>query len=986
MVVSLLFSEWKNEIVFPRTSPAILNVAAVIGLNKRLPAALAIMKPERWVELEKLYQEVVDLDPDGRDQRLSAIPDLDLRREVLSLIQAGPLSSDIAAWLKEERGRVLVQHDAPTGPLQDTASTLSRISSISQTFQPGDLLAERYRIVKLLGQGGMGEVYEAQDQDLRERIALKVIGSQAGMDQAWVERFRREVQLARRVTHPNVCRVFDLDRHRQGNREILFLTMELVQGETLAARLKRAGRLSVADALPIAVQLCAALQAAHQAGVLHRDFKCGNVMLDGSGEQVRAVVTDFGTALPMDSRQSFIHTATSAIVGTPAYMSPEQLEGRDLTPASDIYSLGLVLYEMVTGARPFHDQSHWVEAMRRLTENPESPSRIASDIGRNWNSTILRCLERLPAKRFPSAVEVEQSLQEPGLSHRLHPGRLAWAVAALVILAVAAAVAFRAHLFLPSLPATKHIAVLSFTFAGDDPANRAMASELAESLTGNLAHLQTSDGRVWVVPWKVVQERPSSDEKHAASALGVNLLLTGEVIKLNDGLRLHAHLLDANSLKELRSAVVQVSSEKILTFEDSLLARVCAMLQLELPQGVLHLAAADETKEPGAYEFYAQGHGYMLRREATNMDRAIALFQKAIQKDPHFALAYADLGSAYAWKFFFSHEKSWLDQATQACAQALALNNKLAQAHLACGTIQRHTGHLEQAIAEYQQALQLDPGNDDARDFLSAAYDRAGRVLDAETLLKDSLNRNPANWVAYDSLGVFYYGHANYTQAEPLFRSAAELAPDNPIAFNHLGAIYYSLDRFKEAEDMFRKSVAIQPTAAAYTNLGLALRQQQRYAESAVVQEKAVELTPSNSVMWYNLGSTYDLLHDQQKSTQAYEKAVETAEKELAINPANSEVLEKLAMYSAVLGQKEKALRYLARVTGPLATTPDTLFDSAEIYAMAGKPEMALKNIRAALLAGVSLSRIQNSDPLASLRTDKRYLEIINSQAAVAAH
>ena len=945
------------------------------------------MKPSQWVEIESLYNEVVDLEPGQRDKRLAMVASEDLRREVISLIQAGSLSSNIAVWLKEERGRLLAQVDTPNGSMQDAVPETCS-GARSHSLRLGDLLAARYEIVAFLGRGGMGEVYEAEDRDLGERIAIKVIRPETAWDKEWAGWFRREVQLARRVTHPNVCRVFDIERHRRQEQEIVFLTMELVRGETLSARLKRTGRLSTSVGTTIALQLCSALHAAHQAGILHRDFKCGNVMLVGSDEQVRAVVTDFGTARLMESGSGPLQTATSGIMGTPAYMSPEQLEGKELIQASDVYSLGLVLYEMVTGARPFYDQSQWAEAMRRLTDRPESPSTIVPEIGENWNSTVMRCLERVPEKRFSSALEVAESLQDatsrPWLYLRRHSLALA-ALVTLLILAISGAMAFRLRLFLPRLPSTKHIAVLPFTFAGDDPASRAMTSEVAESLTANLSHLQTSDGRVWVVPWKSVQARPSNDEKHAASALGANLLLTGEITKLDDGLRLRARLLDAN-LKELRVEVLQISNEKIVTLEDSLLTQVCAMLQIELSQGAPHLVRVDETTEPGAYAFYVQGRGFMLRREATNMDRAISLFQKAIQKDPGFALAYGDLGFAYAWKYTNTHERSWLDQAAKACAQALALNNKLTSAHLSCGMIQQHTGHLEEAIVEYQQALQLDPGNDDARDMLSFAYDKAGRVLEAETLLKDPLKRNPANWVAYDSLGVFYYRHADYRQAEPLFQYAADLAPDNPIAFDHLGAIYDMLNRFKEAENALRKSLAINPTARAYANLGSVLRDQQRYAESAGMLEKATVLTPGDHVIWYNLGNLYDLLHEQQKSTHAYEKAVEKAEKDLAVSPGNGELLEKLAMYYAVMGQKEKALRYLAKVTGPLATAPDTLFDAAEIYQMSGKPELALKTIRAALLAGVPLSRIENSDPLASLRKDKRYLEMIKSQEAATAH
>src|SRR5579872_3594982 len=224
------------------------------------------MKPELWTAVENLYNDLVDLHPQERDARLDVITDADLRWEISSLIHAGPLSSGIAAWCNEERGRLLA------APVQSRTATLT-LGSRSSAFQEGSILADRYRIVEFLGHGGMGVVYEAEDQDLGERIALKVIRPEMILDQRWTERLRREVRLARRVTHPNVCRSFDLEHHSQGDARAVFLTMELVRGETLAARLKRAGPLNMPEALPIAMQLCSALSAAHQANILHRDFK-----------------------------------------------------------------------------------------------------------------------------------------------------------------------------------------------------------------------------------------------------------------------------------------------------------------------------------------------------------------------------------------------------------------------------------------------------------------------------------------------------------------------------------------------------------------------------------------------------------------------------------------------------------------------------------------------------------------------------------------
>src|SRR6266568_4098545 len=213
------------------------------------------------------------------------------------------------------------------------------------TYKAGDRVAERYRIVRALGEGGMGEVYEAEDLLLKERLALKTLRGPVADDEATVARFKREIQLARKVTHPNVCRLFDVGIDRRAGGEVAFLTMELLDGETLAARLKRAGPMSTAEALPIVEQVAAALAAAHEAGIIHRDLKCANVILVGS----RAVVTDFGLARVVAEGADQV-TGDGGIVGSPAYMAPEQVEGgRRLTAAVDIYAFGVVLFEMVTG-------------------------------------------------------------------------------------------------------------------------------------------------------------------------------------------------------------------------------------------------------------------------------------------------------------------------------------------------------------------------------------------------------------------------------------------------------------------------------------------------------------------------------------------------------------------------------------------------------------------------------------------------------------
>ncbi|MFL6193622.1 MAG: tetratricopeptide repeat protein [Thermoanaerobaculia bacterium] len=280
------------------------------------------------------------------------------------------------------------------------------------SFEPGETIAGRYRVVRFVARGGMGEVYEVDDLELRERVALKTVRSDVARDAIAVERFRREIQLARRVTHPNVCRIFDVGSSGEGT---IFLTMELLAGETLAQRLRRAGPMAQEEALPVARQIAGALDAAHQAGVIHRDLKPGNVMLvEGRSGGVRAVVTDFGLARQQSAEmQGMTLTAAAAVVGTPAYLAPEQVEGSEITAATDLYAFGIVLYEMLTGTVPFLGDNALSTAVKRLRDAPVPPRVHAPGLDPRWESAILRCLERDPAARFPTAPEVIQSVVGP---------------------------------------------------------------------------------------------------------------------------------------------------------------------------------------------------------------------------------------------------------------------------------------------------------------------------------------------------------------------------------------------------------------------------------------------------------------------------------------------------------------------------------------------------------------------------------------------
>jgi eukaryotic-like serine/threonine-protein kinase len=379
------------------------------------------MTAEHWQRIKSLFEGALSLAPQERDAFIDReCPDAPaLQAEVRRLLMHGSRGSDLLE--------------------------LASRSATSQSFVPGDIAAGRFRIVRLLGRGGMGEVYEAEDTLLGERLALKTILSEIASDKASLMRFRQEIQLARRITHPNVCRIFDLEMHAgETGRSSAFLTMELLSGETLAARLRRSGALAPDEALALARQMATGLEAAHQCGVIHRDFKSSNVMLvPGAEGSCRAVITDFGLARGVNVEAGFKSLTDSGnILGTLDYMAPEQLERGESSFRSDIYSLGLVLFETVTGELPFAEKTPLGSALRRVRDAPPSPRKLRPELSRAWETAIGGCLWCDPSQRIGSAAEVLRALESERLPDLWRRNAMWVASVILLVLLIGAGLLF----------------------------------------------------------------------------------------------------------------------------------------------------------------------------------------------------------------------------------------------------------------------------------------------------------------------------------------------------------------------------------------------------------------------------------------------------------------------------------------------------------------------------------------------------------------
>ena len=661
----------------------------------------------------------------------------------------------------------------PTTPSAAPAGSPPRRSADEPSFAPGERIAGRYHVVRFLARGGMGEVYEVDDLELRERIALKTVRSEVARENIAVERFRREIQLARKVTHPNVCRIFDVSFHRSesGGDPVIFLTMELLPGETLSQRLRRTGPLPVEEALPIARQMAEGLHAAHQAGVVHRDLKPGNVMLAESRGALRAVVTDFGLArldTGEDTPQNLTLTAAAGVVGTPAYLAPEQVEGKEITAAVDIYALGIVLYEMLTGTVPFVGDSALSTAVKRLREAPPSPRVHVPALDARWESAILRCLERDPAARPATPLEVVRAITGPAIDDPPVPNleekpaptpapaaeppapsrqrRQLVALAALLLLAVAIGgyryASWRAEnltseerlaRLTEGITPRPSVAVLGFQNLTGSPGTEWLSAGLAEMLSTELG----AGGSLRIVPGenvarakvelglKETQSLGSDTLTRLRSQLGTDAVIVGSFAALEDPkgrrIRLDLRLQDTRA-GETTANVVETGTEAELF---DLVARAGGRLRDALGAGETQDAKARTVlaSSPEAARLYSEG---LSRLRLFEPAAARDLLERAVAADPRSALPHSALATAYATLGYDAKARQEAKRALD-----LAVNLPPKERLLIEGRYREAVQEWEKAVEIYWTLWSQYPDNLDHGLRLAAAQTAAGAVEEA---------------------------------------------------------------------------------------------------------------------------------------------------------------------------------------------------------------------------------------------------------------
>ena len=811
--------------------------------------------------------------------------------------------------------------------------------SLEHPFEDGDVLEGRFRIVREVAQGGMGVVYEAFDQKLERRIALKCAKT------GYRQRLPPEVRHAREISHPNVCKIFEIHTASTGQGDIDFLTMEFLEGETLSERLQR-GRVPEPEARAIALQLCAGLAEAHRHHVIHGDLKSNNVILtkDRDGA-VRAVITDFGLAREPLARIADLprQTGPSELVGgAPDYMAPELYRGEKNSVASDIYALGVMLYELASGRRPFGPEVTWEQ---RLTLQPP---RVHS----KWNRILTRCLNPDPAGRFRSAEQVAQAIVPPHTRTWI----LGAAAAAAVLSIATGAVTYE------RATAPKELVRLAMLPIGSSGDTAELAANMSRDTAKQMARLRGGSAArlVFIAP------------AEARSTAGATHLLNASLAKENGKLWLRAALIDARSGVHTKdwTAVYAPGEERYIPV--ALAGMVTASLKLP------PLAMAARLNSAASNDYWA---GLWYTRQNSTLAEALRSLQKAVAKDPDSPLTYAALAEAQWFEYFLTKDQVWLNHARESVQIAESRNPDTAAAHRVEGYLLYAGGLYDKAVAEFDRSIALQPGSATAYIWLGKAYEDNDQLDRALTAFQKATEVEPRYFRTYQNLGAFYQQRSNFSEAITYLNKAVELAPQETSLHYALGVVYMDLGRFAEAEEQLRYALGLGETASVVHALGLTLMYQSRDQEAIPYFLRALALespggTPQALSLMY-LAIAYRRCNQVVEAKQTNQRGLEVAEADMARNPRDGYSRAFLAYFSAVLKDRDRAVSEIAQALRLRPDDSDTRWRAILTYEELGLRDKTIELLRSS--TGDQLADLSRWPDLAGLHKDSRVSELLTS-------
>ncbi len=846
-----------------------------------------------------------------------------------------------------------------------------------------------YEVVVPLGAGGMGEVFLARDTRIGREVALKVLPRDVAADPQKVARFGREARLLAQLNHPNIAALYEFDE----DGETRFLVLEYVPGETLAEKLRR-GRPPVREALETARQMAVALEAAHRRGIIHRDLKPANVKMTPDGQ---LKLLDFGLGKAFDGGSSPVtppdgiseaDSRDGLVVGTAAYMSPEQARGQSLDPRTDLWSFGCVLFELLTGRQAFSGSSISDVLAAILVREPDWDA-VPEDVTTGVRLLLRRCLQKEADRRPESAGGVAAEIEEilsgrsaaaetkalhgsdrPHRRRRIRRG----VVAAVAIVAVVASalVAFRALRGRPgaarALPAAKVLAVLPFRDLTGRVDGQLVADGLAETLSAQLAR---ATGVQVLTPLATAAFRDDADPTRLSRQLGATLVLRGSVQRAGELVRVSWLVLSGAGGAPLGGDTQTGPAAELFALQDRVAAGVVTVLGLVPAPGT----APGGPKEASTQERYLAALGYLQKhQDAASVDLAVGKLEALCAEEGDWAPAHAALARAYLAKRFVTREPAWVDRAREACRRAEQIDGSLPDVQRTMARLAAESGDVAGAVAAFRKLLARQPGDVEALLGLADALRLAGDAGEAEKASRQAIAASPSYWAVHNMLGVVLVSTGRVEEAVAAFRSALELAPENARSLVNLGSSLVLAGRLEEASGALGRSVAVEPTAEALSALGTVEYYLGRFDEAVGRYEKAVALSPGFSTLWANLGDARRWSSSaRDRAPEAYARAVEAAREELRVNPRDVDAQLALASSFAKTGRAAEAAPHLAAALAADAENPDVLHQAAVCEAASGRIREAAGLLVRAVAHGAPRWQIEADPELRAVRASPEF-------------
>jgi len=801
------------------------------------------MTPERWQRIKPLLQSALERDPGERSAFLAAEcgGDKALRKDIESLIAS------------HEQAGAFIESPA----FEVMAGSLADDQVVGRNLGP-------YVISARLGAGGMGEVYLAEDTRLGRKVALKMLPAYLITEDERVRRFQQEARAASALNHPNIITIYEIGEMDSRH----FMATEFINGETLFERLK-AGLMKVSDALDVAVQVTSALCAAHQAGIVHRDIKPGNIMLRTDGI---VKVLDFGLATLTEQKSDDLEAATlvktkpGIVMGTAHYMSPEQARGQKMDARTDIFSLGVVVYEMLTGRVPFAGQTMTDVLASILMLEPPSLSQTAPEAPEELQRIVHSALRKDKEERYQTSgellidlkalkqrLEFEVELERSNLSNKatstLRPPRSA------------------------ESKAIESLAVLPLTNDSADPNMEYFSDGVTESIINALSQIP----KLRVVARSTVfrYKGREVDPQEVGQRLGVRAVLTGRVRQTGDGLMIAAELIDVTNDSQLWGEHYNRELSDIFAVQEEIAKEITEKLLIKLTGEDRRRLAKRFTENPEAYHAYLKGRYYWNKRATEQLKKGVEHFRQAIDLDPSYASAYAGVSDSYTLlvvREAISPEEGFA-KAKAAAAMALKIDHDLSEAHASLGHALLHNWEWEAAEKELKKAIALNPGYPSAHHWYSEHLTAMGRFDESLRELELAVHLDPLSLVINADLGRAFYFARQYDQSIKQENKTLDL--DSHFWLSHI-------------------------------NLGRSYTQKKMYADAISELQTASELSPGNTEVLSYLGFAYAAAGNRDKALQMLSNLKEQAQQSY-VPPYH------LAIIHAGLEQKEQAFEWLER-------------------------------------------------------------------------